>query len=673
MYHSAKHRLAAVVLAMFALALPLFADNVTISGTTTFAALDGSSLDHDGSSNGTFTVDDGNLTVLGTINCNDTGPGNNSGCPMHFVVSGNFLLDSGAAIFAENRNGGGSGGDIRFDVGGNFTVAGQQILQPGGIISTSRVANGNPNSGRAGYITINAAGAFSQGSGSLITAASQSEIATKIEITANGGATVAGSVIAGPNSLVSLLTMYTGEVFLGGSSHSSGGDITIRSSGGGNPAVTIAGTGVVATQAEEGGPGHIVLEGCRVDVNGLVAALAEDAVGVSVIVRSASSVTVDGRDLSSLALARRGMIRADSTGDSASTFKTNIYAVDGVQVLGPATGLLYAVNSSRGGAAGTVNVLSLNSTVTASGRAIAASSNTSGDKGGTINLSAKGNVNLNTASLDATGDFITGNSNRKGGAINVRSHSGSVIWTNGVGDARPTGSSVPAANRGTITITHCTGATTTGTSFPTNGPPVGAYPTIASSCSPAAPSLPVDEFTPDCNDAPIAANDAYAVAEGGTLTVPAPGVLGNDVDPDGDPITATLVSGPSNASSFTLNADGSFSYTHNGSETTTDSFTYTATDGIAFSNVATVTITISPVNDPPVANNDNYSVNEGGTINFAAPGVLANDTDPDGPTLTAILVSGPANASSFTLNPNGSFQYVHNGSETTSDSFTYQA
>src|SRR5688572_23403514 len=140
MYHSAKYRLAAVALAIFALAAPLFADNVTISGTTTFAALDGSSLDHDGVSNGTFTVD----------------AGNHSACPMHFVVSGNFLLESGAGIFAENRNGGGSGGDIRFDVGGDFTVRGTQILQPGGIISSSRIANGNPGTSRAGYITINA-------------------------------------------------------------------------------------------------------------------------------------------------------------------------------------------------------------------------------------------------------------------------------------------------------------------------------------------------------------------------------------------------------------------------------------------------------------------------------------------------------------------------------------
>ena len=70
------------------------------------------------------------------------------------------------------------------------------------------------------------------------------------------------------------------------------------------------------------------------------------------------------------------------------------------------------------------------------------------------------------------------------------------------------------------------------------------------------------------DDPPTADNDSYTVAEGATLTVPAPGVLDGDTDPEGDtPITAVLVSGPANASSFTLNADGSFTYTHNGSET----------------------------------------------------------------------------------------------------------
>ncbi|WP_193844447.1 Ig-like domain-containing protein [Flavobacterium hungaricum] len=175
------------------------------------------------------------------------------------------------------------------------------------------------------------------------------------------------------------------------------------------------------------------------------------------------------------------------------------------------------------------------------------------------------------------------------------------------------------------------------------------------------------------NDAPVANNDGYTVLEGGTLTVTtAAGILSNDTDIDGDSLTAVLVSGPANGT-LTLNANGSFTYVHDGSETITDSFTYRANDGTASSNIATVTITVTPVNDAPIAVNDAYTVLEGGTLTVtAANNILLNDTDAEGNTLTAVLVSGPANGS-LTLNSNGTFTYVHNGSETTTDSFTYRA
>ena len=175
------------------------------------------------------------------------------------------------------------------------------------------------------------------------------------------------------------------------------------------------------------------------------------------------------------------------------------------------------------------------------------------------------------------------------------------------------------------------------------------------------------------NQPPVANSDIYAVNEGGTLNVATPGVLGNDTDAENDSLTAVLVTGPANAASFALNLDGSFIYVHDGSETTSDSFTYRANDGMADSNVATVIISINPVNDAPVATDDIYAVNEGGTLNVAAPGVLGNDTDAENDSLTAVLVTGPANAASFALNLDGSFIYVHDGSETTSDSFTYRA
>jgi FtsP/CotA-like multicopper oxidase with cupredoxin domain len=102
---------------------------------------------------------------------------------------------------------------------------------------------------------------------------------------------------------------------------------------------------------------------------------------------------------------------------------------------------------------------------------------------------------------------------------------------------------------------------------------------------------------PGCilNEPPVAVDDAYSTKEDKALTVPAPGVLANDTDINANNIlTAILVSGPANGK-LTLNPDGSFTYTPNLNFNGTDSFTYKANDGVADSNVATVTITVTPV------------------------------------------------------------------------------
>ena len=67
--------------------------------------------------------------------------------------------------------------------------------------------------------------------------------------------------------------------------------------------------------------------------------------------------------------------------------------------------------------------------------------------------------------------------------------------------------------------------------------------------------------------------DAYTVSEGGTLAILAPGALSNDTHADGDTLTAALVTGVSHGA-LTLSGDGSFNYTHDGTETTQDSFAY---------------------------------------------------------------------------------------------------
>jgi VCBS repeat-containing protein len=171
------------------------------------------------------------------------------------------------------------------------------------------------------------------------------------------------------------------------------------------------------------------------------------------------------------------------------------------------------------------------------------------------------------------------------------------------------------------------------------------------------------------DDAPLAVADIATVAEGGTVTTAS--VLGNDTDPD-NTLTAANITGFTQGANGTVvyNGDGTFTYTHNGSETTSDSFTYTIDDGAGGIATATVAITVTPVNDPPVAVDDAVTVAEGGTVTTAS--VLGNDTDPDS-TLTAANITGFTQGTNGTVvyNGDGTFTYTHNGSETTGDSFTY--
>ena len=112
-------------------------------------------------------------------------------------------------------------------------------------------------------------------------------------------------------------------------------------------------------------------------------------------------------------------------------------------------------------------------------------------------------------------------------------------------------------------------------------------------------------------------------------------------------------------------------YTPNANFNGSDSFTFRANDGAANSAAATVLITVTPVNDVPVALDDGYVVDEGGSLDIAAPGVLANDTDVES-ALSATLVANVTNGA-LVLNADGSFTYTHDGTRRTSDSFTYTA
>jgi hypothetical protein len=144
------------------------------------------------------------------------------------------------------------------------------------------------------------------------------------------------------------------------------------------------------------------------------------------------------------------------------------------------------------------------------------------------------------------------------------------------------------------------------------------------------------------NDPPVANDDSANVLEdSGSNQID---VLANDNDADGDNLTITSVTIPSHGSAST---DGSYVYyTPDANYNGADQFNYTVSDGQGGTDTATVSVTVTPVNDPPVAVDDYVSVSEDSSNNLID--VIANDNDVDGDSLTIVSVTIPGNGSAST-------------------------
>jgi len=171
-------------------------------------------------------------------------------------------------------------------------------------------------------------------------------------------------------------------------------------------------------------------------------------------------------------------------------------------------------------------------------------------------------------------------------------------------------------------------------------------------------------------DAPDAVNDAATIIEdSGANGID---VRANDSDLDGDTLTVTAVTQGAHGTVAITGGGTAVSYTPAANFFGSDSFTYTVNDGQGGTDTATVNVTITNVNDAPVATGDSYVMNSNTTLNVAAPGVLGNDSDIDGPSLSAQLVSNVSHGS-LSLQSNGSFTYTPSLDFEGSDSFTYRA
>jgi hypothetical protein len=172
----------------------------------------------------------------------------------------------------------------------------------------------------------------------------------------------------------------------------------------------------------------------------------------------------------------------------------------------------------------------------------------------------------------------------------------------------------------------------------------------------------------DENDPPIAVDDVVVTPEDTPVTTP---VLGNDSDLDGVlvPGSVSVVSPPAHGST-TVNPDGSITYTPDANYHGPDSYTYQVCDDDGACDAAVVTITVTDVNDPPVAVDDAVTTPEDTPV---AVMVLGNDSDPDGTLVpgSVSIVSGPAHGIVL-INPDGSMTYTPHSNYYGPDSFVYE-
>ncbi|WP_157368864.1 tandem-95 repeat protein [Zavarzinella formosa] len=170
----------------------------------------------------------------------------------------------------------------------------------------------------------------------------------------------------------------------------------------------------------------------------------------------------------------------------------------------------------------------------------------------------------------------------------------------------------------------------------------------------AGQTLAIARFQNRPGPTPVSVDDEYTVDEDSVLTVDgADGLLANDTVTDTPPTSISVLQQPAHGT-LELSQTGAFVYTPDPDFSGTDSFVYMLDNGQQ-SFPATVSLSVTAVNDAPVAVADNYVINAVDEFDVQAEdGLLANDTDADGDPLTVTLVT-PPEVGGLLLNSDGSF------------------
>jgi large repetitive protein len=192
-----------------------------------------------------------------------------------------------------------------------------------------------------------------------------------------------------------------------------------------------------------------------------------------------------------------------------------------------------------------------------------------------------------------------------------------------------------------------------------NGPATITY-TISDGQGGTATATVAVNVTP-VNDPPVARPDTATTPED-TPVVISP--LGNDSDVDGNPLTITAATSPNGT--VVINPNGTVTFTPDPNFNGPTTITYTISDGQGGTATTTIAVTVTPVNDPPVARNDVFGMDEDTTARIP---ILANDTDADGDPLTVTAASSPNGT--VVINPDGTVSFTPNPNFTGPATITY--